>query len=93
MCPNGLGGKAPRLEGTPASHGPFIQEPVINSPTEQKALSQVLPYSHSSLAAICSALKYCDTNYKNHISSDISLTTKAWGRNLISTVIKIKAGS
>ena len=89
--PGGKGTKIGRHSGQPWPIYSGVR--VINSPTEQKALSQVLPYSHSSLAAICSALKYCDTNYKNHISSDISLTTKAWGRNLISTVIKIKAGS
>ena len=34
--------------------------------------SALLPFI---LAAICSVLKYCDTNYKNRISSDIPLTT------------------
>lgn len=75
-APRWPGGKATKIRRSAGPPRPmYAGARGINSPVEQDALSQVLPYSHLSLATICSALKYCDTNYKNRISSDISLTT------------------
>lgn len=81
-----------RSEGTQTLHHPFHRS---QAASEQAALSWVLPYSRFHLAPICSALKYCDANYKSTLSSDISLTI--WGTgpvhggtNLICKLIKIK---
>lgn len=61
-------GKADKIRRVPGLPQPIDSGTrAVKVPTEQDALSQVLPYSRLSLAAICSTHEYCDANYKDHI--------------------------